>query len=66
MANLQPCCVTIVRGTAPALTDGHPPAGSYGPWSSARPKPLNVTMVAIGAATYISFALYTLYDVFLS
>ncbi|MEE2776359.1 MAG: Nramp family divalent metal transporter [Acidobacteriota bacterium] len=33
---------------------------------SARPKPLNIAMVAIGAATYISFALYTLYDVFLS
>ena len=32
---------------------------------SARPKPLNVVMVSIGAFTYISFALYTLWDVFL-
>ena len=29
---------------------------------SARPKPLNVVMVLAGAATYGSFALYTLYD----
>ena len=29
---------------------------------SAQPKPLNVIMVTIGAATYISFALYTLWD----
>ena len=29
---------------------------------SAQPKPLNVLMVTLGAATYISFALYTLWD----
>ena len=29
---------------------------------SSRPKPLNVVMVLIGAATYASFALYTLWD----
>lgn len=29
---------------------------------SARPKPLNVIMVSIGAATYISFALFLVYD----
>ena len=32
---------------------------------SARPKPLNIVMVSIASLVYISFALYTLWDVFL-
>lgn len=33
---------------------------------SARPKPLNIVMVSLAAITYISFALYTIWDVFLA
>lgn len=29
---------------------------------SARPKPLNIVMVSIGAVTYISFAVYTVWE----